>query len=169
MSSAASFDSRPCHAVVTGATGFLGSTLLKELIAAGHSVTAVRRRPLDGQDHSGLASHARLRWVVTDIMNPDSLKSAFSVQILSFIVPRRRTRQAICLSLILKLLCHWCPPFMSWKQRWRQVLRKLCSRPPAVRFTGNRCGRGLRHRRWHRRRPIPSLSMPVSNCCFQPQ
>ncbi len=68
---------RPCHAVVIGATGFLGSALVGELIASGHDVTAICRRPLDGKEASVRASHAKLRWTVTDIQNPDSLKVAF--------------------------------------------------------------------------------------------
>ena len=77
MNSAETLSSRSCHAVVTGATGFLGSTLVNELVSAGHSVTAVRRRPLENPASETKDSHPRLRWVVTDIMNPDSLKSAF--------------------------------------------------------------------------------------------
>lgn len=77
MSSSDTSAIEPRQAVVIGATGFLGSTLVKELLAEGHSVTAVLRRPLDVLTDEGTPSHARLRWVVTDIMNLDSLKSAF--------------------------------------------------------------------------------------------
>ncbi len=66
-----------CHAVVTGATGFLGSALVKGLIANGHEVTAICRRPLDEKESSVVDSHSRLKWAVTDIQNPDSLKVAF--------------------------------------------------------------------------------------------
>jgi nucleoside-diphosphate-sugar epimerase len=38
----------PVRIAVTGGTGFVGSRLIKALVAAGHDITALTRRPMDG-------------------------------------------------------------------------------------------------------------------------
>jgi dihydroflavonol-4-reductase len=60
-------------AVVTGASGLVGSNLALELIAQGHSVRATRRGS-SRIDH--LAGHP-VEWVSADLSEPDALREAF--------------------------------------------------------------------------------------------
>lgn len=65
-------DSRRC--LVTGATGYVGSRLVPELLARGHAVRAMARTPakLDGADWRDQVEVAR-----GDLTEPDSLVAAF--------------------------------------------------------------------------------------------
>jgi len=59
--------------VVAGGTGFLGSTIVDALVAAGHDVTvASRRQPRPGRANAGA------RWRYADVTNPDSLPDALA-------------------------------------------------------------------------------------------
>jgi len=62
------------HAVVTGASGLLGSNLTAELIAQGHTVTATRRR---GTDTSSLAD-LPVTWVCADLGSAAELRDVFA-------------------------------------------------------------------------------------------
>jgi nucleoside-diphosphate-sugar epimerase len=52
---------------LTGATGFVGQSLLPRLIASGHEVRALTRRPQKDDD--------RVTWVNGDLMDPPSLRT----------------------------------------------------------------------------------------------
>jgi farnesol dehydrogenase len=54
---------------VTGATGFIGTKLVNELVRQGHTVHALTRA---ASNHEGL-QHERIKFVQGDLMNPDSL------------------------------------------------------------------------------------------------
>jgi UDP-glucose 4-epimerase len=63
--------------LVSGGAGFIGSTLVDRLMAAGHSVTVVDN--LSGGDRRFLAQHAdspRFRLLVQDVRNTDALITA---------------------------------------------------------------------------------------------
>jgi putative NADH-flavin reductase len=60
--------------VIFGATGWIGSSILKEALARGHQVTAVLRDP------SKLAPASNLKVVQGDIFNADSVAAAASGQ-----------------------------------------------------------------------------------------
>jgi dihydroflavonol-4-reductase len=56
--------------LLTGATGFLGSHLLRALVSAGHQVVLLSRKPLDYLDHP----HVRV--VVGDVLDQESVQEA---------------------------------------------------------------------------------------------
>lgn len=58
---------------VTGATGFAGSHLLDQLLAQGHSVTALMHA---ATSHQSMPDHPRLTAVTGDLLDPESLKTA---------------------------------------------------------------------------------------------
>lgn len=58
--------------LITGATGFIGSAVLRELIKAGHAVRALVRPDSDRRNLAGLS----VEIVKGDLTKPDSLKSA---------------------------------------------------------------------------------------------
>lgn len=60
--------------VVTGATGFVGAALVTRLMALGHEVHAVQRRPASGACVSGACGAGPLVWQA-DLMQPDALPS----------------------------------------------------------------------------------------------
>ena len=57
-------------ALVTGANGFLGSYLVKELVERGYEVTGMTRRPDDGLRSLGVAN------AIGDVRNPDAVEAA---------------------------------------------------------------------------------------------
>ena len=57
-------------ALVTGATGFLGAHLVDTLVARGHAVVALARKPARVATRDGVTP------VAGDILDADSLKSA---------------------------------------------------------------------------------------------
>lgn len=59
--------------VVTGATGFVGGALLRQLLAEGHKVVGVKRPSSPPPN----LQHPSLTWVNGDITEPDSLQSLF--------------------------------------------------------------------------------------------
>ena len=61
----------PTTIFVTGATGFIGTKLVNELVRQGHTVHALTRA---ASNHDGL-HHERIHFVQGDIMNPESLLS----------------------------------------------------------------------------------------------
>ncbi|QBQ42585.1 SDR family NAD(P)-dependent oxidoreductase [Sphingobacterium psychroaquaticum] len=62
--------------LVTGGTGFLGSTLIQQLIQAGQSVTATKRN--DSIVPSGLEKHPLVRWVEADVTDYFALSDLFT-------------------------------------------------------------------------------------------
>ena len=56
--------------LLTGASGFLGSALAPQLLAAGHEVRAVSRSPRDHEGEHG----GRLEWVAGDVSRPADLQ-----------------------------------------------------------------------------------------------
>ncbi|MBS9532900.1 NAD-dependent epimerase/dehydratase family protein [Mycobacterium sp. M1] len=62
------------HAAITGASGLLGANLTAELIAAGHTVTAIRRA---STDTSGL-SDLPVTWVDAGLGSTAELRAAFA-------------------------------------------------------------------------------------------
>ena len=60
------------NVLVTGATGFVGRSLVPALCAAGHSVTAMTRDPSSYDPPAGVSV------VYGDLLDPDSLEDAFS-------------------------------------------------------------------------------------------
>lgn len=62
------------RAVVTGATGFVGSHLCRELLDHGYYVTALHRKSSDLGALNGL----EIEYAEADIKDPDSLRDAFS-------------------------------------------------------------------------------------------
>lgn len=62
------------HAVVTGASGLLGSNLAAELIAQGHTVTATRRPSTDTSSLSDLP----VKWVYVDLGSVTELSEVFA-------------------------------------------------------------------------------------------
>lgn len=58
--------------LVTGATGFIGPHLIRQLLAAGHDVTCLRRQ----SSHVESLKSLDVRFVVGDINQPESLPSA---------------------------------------------------------------------------------------------
>ncbi len=61
--------------LVTGGTGFIGATLIEQLLAAGHSVRAIKREfsniPIS------LKNNSQLTWMEADLYNFFTLKDAF--------------------------------------------------------------------------------------------
>lgn len=62
------------HAAVTGASGLLGANLAAELIAAGHTVTAIRRASTDTTALADLP----IRWVTARLDSVEELRAAFA-------------------------------------------------------------------------------------------
>lgn len=62
------------HTVITGASGLLGANLAAELIAHGHTVSAIRR---PNTDTSGLAD-LPIRWISADLGSIGQLRDAFT-------------------------------------------------------------------------------------------
>lgn len=62
------------HAVVTGASGLLGSNLTAELIAQGHTVTATRRPRTD----TGSLDDLPVKWVHADLGSVTQLREVFA-------------------------------------------------------------------------------------------
>ena len=62
--------SKPANVFVTGATGFIGTKLVNELVQRGHTVHALTRAASNRQ---GL-DHERIKLVQGDILNKDSLR-----------------------------------------------------------------------------------------------
>jgi UDP-glucose 4-epimerase len=87
---------------LTGGTGFVGGTLLTELLSLGARVVALSRRP----NADGLLSHPKLTWVSWDLKNTDSAYSALqgidSICHLAAYIPKDmndRTEAASCLKV----------------------------------------------------------------------
>src|SRR2546422_5953296 len=55
---------------VTGATGFIGGRVTRQLVAAGHNVVAIARSPESARDLESIGVDVRRG----DITNPDSLR-----------------------------------------------------------------------------------------------
>jgi uncharacterized protein YbjT (DUF2867 family) len=63
------------HVVITGATGFVGRSLVRELLAAGHSVTALTREVERAARH--LPARSRLFvWDAESAIDPHALRGA---------------------------------------------------------------------------------------------
>lgn len=60
--------------LITGASGFVGSAVLRQLVEAGHSVRALLRPPSDRSNLDGL----RVEIVTGDLTDPDSLIAALN-------------------------------------------------------------------------------------------
>jgi dihydroflavonol-4-reductase len=58
--------------LVTGASGFIGRTLIGQLASAGHPVRALHRRPVKDADYPPL-----IQWLRTDLLDITSLDQAF--------------------------------------------------------------------------------------------
>ena len=52
---------------IIGATGFVGSAILNELVSRNHKITAIARKPKETPE---------VKWIATDIFNVDSLAEA---------------------------------------------------------------------------------------------
>ncbi|RZK50888.1 MAG: NAD-dependent epimerase/dehydratase family protein [Pedobacter sp.] len=61
--------------LVTGGTGFLGSELISQLVAASHSVRALKRSHSKVPSH--LQDHPLISWFEADILNLEDLAEAF--------------------------------------------------------------------------------------------
>ena len=73
----------PRRLFVTGATGFIGSTIIQKLLSEGHIVTGMSRKkpeypPGFSGDRSALWEHPNFTWVEGDIQSVDALKMAMS-------------------------------------------------------------------------------------------
>ncbi len=80
------------HAVVTGASGLLGSNLTAELIAQGHTVTATRRPSTDTSSLADLP----VKWVCADIGSAAELRDVFaSTEVVFHCAAYVSTRRAI--------------------------------------------------------------------------
>ncbi len=79
--------------VVFGATGGTGRALVEQALAAGHTVTAVARRP----EAVGL-QHARLTVLAGDVLTPASLEPAIAGHdaVLSALGVRARAPTTVC-------------------------------------------------------------------------
>lgn len=62
--------------LVTGATGFVGSELVRQLLAVGKSVRALKRK--NSTIPYFLASHPNLTWITADVLDYFSLDDAFA-------------------------------------------------------------------------------------------
>ncbi len=83
------------HAVVTGASGLLGSNLAAELVAQGHTVTATRRPSTDTSSLADLP----VEWVCADLGSPAGLRDVFAgadvvFHCAAFVSTRRRITPA---------------------------------------------------------------------------
>jgi dihydroflavonol-4-reductase len=77
MSSPPSRLPSPFTCLVTGANGFIGSEICKQLLAAGHTVVASVRDPKKAEHLSALPGASdRLRFVVTDLLDASSFPPA---------------------------------------------------------------------------------------------
>jgi dihydroflavonol-4-reductase len=80
------------HAVVTGASGLLGSNLTAELIAQGHTVTATRRPSTDTSSLADLP----VKWVCADLGSAAELRDVFaSAEVVFHCAACVSTRRAI--------------------------------------------------------------------------